>query len=66
MFGNARNGIVKIGDTEMHYAAFGTGPKALVLLADGQSHINVSTPLLSVPIKGGQTTFYPILTLKQC
>ena len=32
MFHHAKNGIVQIGGTEMHYAAFGTGAKALVLL----------------------------------
>ena len=29
---NMRNGCVKVGDTDMYYAAFGTGDKRLVVL----------------------------------
>lgn len=54
MFGNARNGIVKIGDTEMHYASFGTGEKALVLLpglSDGLSTVQGKAALLARPYR---------------
>ena len=54
MFGNARNGIVKIGDTEMHYASFGSGAKALVLLpglSDGLSTVQGKAALLARPYR---------------
>lgn len=54
MFGNAKNGIVKIGDTEMHYASFGTGEKALVLLpglSDGLATVQGKAALLARPYR---------------
>ena len=54
MFGNAKNGIVKIGGTEMHYASFGTGEKALVLLpglSDGLSTVQGKAALLARPYR---------------
>ncbi|MBQ6235744.1 MAG: alpha/beta hydrolase [Clostridia bacterium] len=54
MFGNARNGIVKIGGTEMHYASFGTGEKALVLLpglSDGLVTVQGKAALLARPYR---------------
>ncbi len=54
MFGNARNGIVKIGGTEMHYASFGTGEKALVLLpglSDGLATVQGKAALLARPYR---------------
>ena len=54
MFGNAKNGIVRIGETEMHYASFGTGEKALVLLpglSDGLSTVQGKAALLARPYR---------------
>ncbi len=54
MFKNARNGIVTIGDTEMHYASFGSGKKALVLLpglSDGLATVQGKAALLARPYR---------------
>ena len=54
MFHHAKNGIVHIGGTEMHYAAFGTGAKALVLLpglSDGLSTVQGKAALLARPYR---------------
>ena len=54
MFHHAKNGIVPIGGTEMHYAAFGTGAKALVLLpglSDGLSTVQGKAALLACPYR---------------
>ena len=54
MFGNAGNGIVRIGGTEMHYASFGTGEKALVLLpglSDGLASVQGKAALLARPYR---------------
>ena len=54
MIGNAKNGIVQIGDTVMHYASFGTGKKALVLLpglSDGLATVQGKAALLAGPYR---------------
>ena len=32
MFYNAKNGVLKIEDTDMHYISFGNGPKNLIMI----------------------------------
>ena len=32
MFHNAKNGVLKIEDTDMHYISFGNGPKNLIMI----------------------------------
>ena len=49
-----KDGSVKIGDTEMHYAAFGRGPKKLIALpglSDGLTTVKGKALVLSVPFK---------------
>lgn len=51
---NLRNGCVKIGDTDMYYAAFGTGPKRLAVLpglSDGFATVDGKAWLLGAPYK---------------
>lgn len=54
MFGHAKNGMISIGDTTMHYASFGTGEKALVLLpglSDGLTTVQGKAALLAPPYR---------------
>ncbi|MBR0129730.1 MAG: alpha/beta hydrolase [Firmicutes bacterium] len=54
MLWNAKNGTVPLGNTEMHYASFGSGPKVLVLLpglSDGLATVKGKAFLLSQPYK---------------
>lgn len=51
---NLRNGSVKIGDTDMYYAAFGTGDKRLVVLpglSDGFATVDGKAWLLGAPYR---------------
>ena len=50
----AKNGSVKIGNTEMYYVAFGRGPKKLIVLpglSDGLATVKGKAFVLSVPFK---------------
>lgn len=51
---NIRNGVVAIGDTEMHYVVFGTGERKLVMLpglSDGLATVKGKAWLLAGPYK---------------
>lgn len=52
MFWNAKNGCVTIGDTKMHYASFGKGRKAFLVLpglSDGLTTVKGKALLLAKP-----------------
>jgi pimeloyl-ACP methyl ester carboxylesterase len=54
MLWNAKNGTVPLGNTKMHYASFGSGPKVLVLLpglSDGLATVKGKAFLLAQPYK---------------
>ena len=54
MIWNAKNGTVPIGNTEMSYAAFGSGKKVLILLpglSDGLTTVEGKALLLAAPYK---------------
>ena len=54
MIWNAKNGTVPIGNTEMSYAAFGSGNKVLILLpglSDGLTTVKGKALLLAAPYK---------------
>lgn len=54
MIWNAKNGAVPIGNTEMSYAAFGSGNKVLILLpglSDGLATVKGKALLLAAPYK---------------
>ena len=54
MLWNAKNGTVPLGNTEMHYASFGSGPKTLVLLpglSDGLATVKGKAFILAQPYK---------------
>ncbi len=54
MSNNMRNGCVSVGDTDMYYAAFGTGDKRLVVLpglSDGIATVDGKAWLLGAPYK---------------
>ncbi len=51
---NAKNGCVKIGDTDMYYVSFGSGERNLVMLpglSDGLATVKGKAGILSVPYK---------------
>ncbi|MBQ9382826.1 MAG: alpha/beta hydrolase [Ruminiclostridium sp.] len=61
--GNSKNGTVPLGDTEMHYARFGSGGKTAVLipgLSDGLTSVKGKAALLAKPYKPylGEYTIY--------
>ena len=52
MFWNAKNGCVTIGETKMHYASFGKGSKAFLVLpglSDGLTTVKGKALLLAKP-----------------
>ena len=54
MSNNCRNGCVKLGDTEMYYAAFGSGEKKLIVLpglSDGLATVKGKAFILAGPYK---------------
>ena len=54
MIWNAKNGTVPIGNTEMNYAAFGSGNKVLILLpglSDGLATVKGKALLLAAPYR---------------
>ena len=54
MLGNAKNGQVAVGSTEMYYAAFGHGRKVLVVLpglSDGLATVQGKALLLAAPYR---------------
>ena len=54
MIWHAKNGIVPIGNTEMNYAAFGSGTKVLILLpglSDGLATVKGKALLLAAPYR---------------
>lgn len=55
MLWNAKNGCVKLGNTEMHYASFGQGSKVLIVLpglSDGLTTVKGKALLLAKPFAG--------------
>ena len=54
MIWNAKNGTVLVGNTEMNYAAFGSGNKVLILLpglSDGLATVKGKALLLAAPYR---------------
>lgn len=54
MLWNAKNGCVKVGDTDMYYASFGKGSKALILLpglSDGLATVKGKALILAKPYR---------------